>query len=83
MTRTHWTDLVCTRLSAAIASETPAGLGAWEPAWEMVAEPSAALLAELDRYEREGGDRQATRQLGLDVLAGWRRAAMRWRANAA
>lgn len=83
MNRSEWTEKLCSRLSAAIARETPAGLGSWEPAWEMVAAPSRALLQELGRYEREGGDQEAAKRLGLDVLAAWRRAAMRWRAKVA
>ncbi len=68
------------RLAAAITREAPAGIGAWPTAWEMVDEPSRLFLEELLRVEQGKGDAQVAVRLGQDVLAAWRRAAMKWRA---
>lgn len=70
-----WGDRLCRRLDEVLASETPAGLGAWPPAWEVVKEQSGALLAELLLIDRGEGDKDTAKRLGLEVLAAWRRAA--------
>lgn len=83
MTGREWGDRLCRRLDMAIARETPERIGAWPPAWELVKDESGALLAELLRIDRGEGDQERAKQLGLEVLAAWRRAAMKWRAQAA
>jgi hypothetical protein len=76
----EWCEWVCRRLHAAIAQETPEGLGAWDPAWDVVEQPSRALLEELEQVERGQGDRERVKRLGVDLLAAWRRAGVRWTA---
>jgi hypothetical protein len=80
MTRREWTRELCRRLSEAVARETPAGLGYWEPAWERVEEPSRELLDALAAFELSGSDRtkQEAVRLAGDVLQAWRSAAAEW-----
>lgn len=74
-------ERIAGRLCAAIARETPAGLGAWEPAWEIVEAPSAAFLEELALVEAGAGDRDRLVERGVEVLEAWKRAAAEWRAE--
>lgn len=78
MTNREWGDRLCRRLEAAIAKETPKGVGAHPPAWEVVKAETGALLAELLRIDRGEGDKETAKRLGLEVLAAWRRAVGEW-----
>lgn len=81
MSPQQWCDHVCVRLHARIARETPAGLGAWDPVWDLVEAPSRALMEELARIERGEGATETAKALGVEVLAAWRRSAMQWEAT--
>lgn len=78
MTRAEWCELACARLSAAIARETPPGLGAWARAWDIVEEASGAFLRALAAAERGEGSPDEVSAAGLAVLAAWRDARKEW-----
>lgn len=81
MSDVEWCERLLSRLSAAIAKEAPAGVGAWDEAWSRVELSSRALLDELRGIEGGGGDRERAKGLGLDVLAAWRHVGARFRAG--
>lgn len=80
MTAGEWTDRLCARLHAAVADAIPAGLGAWEGAWEMVTPAHDRLRDELRLIERGEGDKAKAIHLAEELIAEWRRAGMRWTA---
>lgn len=80
--RRAWSDWLCQRLHEAVSRETPAGLGYWNEAWEIVEEPSDDLLSILERWEAAGApeDKRAAVQAADLVLRAWRDAARAWEA---
>lgn len=81
MTDVEWIDRVRARLSAAIAREAPAGIGAWDRVWEIVDAPTRALELELAKLEDGEGRREYATDLGVELLAAWRRAGQEWLAQ--
>ena len=72
--RRAWSDELCRRLSEDVARQSPAGLGHWDNAWEIVEAPSARLLDALAEWERTGdaADQSAACQAAEDVGRAWR-----------
>ena len=61
-------------LVQAIKRDVPEGLGAWQPAWEIVEGPSL-LLHRISRDFEEGtANREAVIQAGIALRDAWRRA---------
>lgn len=83
--RRAWADELCRRLTAAVASASPEGLGHWPPAWHMVEPASARLLETLADWEGSGdvADQRAAEQTADAVLYAWEHAARRWDAECA
>jgi hypothetical protein len=78
--RRAWSDALCRSLHQTVARTTPAGIGTWEGAWEMVEHPSKRLLEILARWE-EGGrpeDKAAASEAAERVLGAWTRAGREW-----
>ncbi len=73
--------LVLDRVVRRIGEVSPAGLGRWRPAWDIVADPSDRFLDTLRLWESE--DSPATRaklQAAADAfVTAWRLAARRWK----
>jgi len=80
MTREERTRHVCRRLTECIGEVTPAGLGKWDPAWELVAAPSTVFLDTLAAWERKDTpETRAHLQAAADaVVRAWRAARREW-----
>ena len=78
--RRTWSTELCRRLSEDIARQSPAGLGHWDNAWEIVEAPSARLLDALAEWERTGDatDQSAAIQAAEEVGRAWTDAAAAW-----
>lgn len=75
--------VVCERLARRIHEVAPDGLGRWDPALEIVREPSDAFLDALDRWlDTDTPENRADLQDGADALVrAWREAGRRWEAE--
>ncbi|HET9948848.1 MAG TPA: hypothetical protein VFQ22_07995 [Longimicrobiales bacterium] len=75
--RRHRGTLICQRLASEIAAMVPEGIGAWEPAWAIVAEADADFLAALSGWEADPSEAstQRVREAYQGVLDAWRAAA--------
>ncbi len=71
---------LCRRLAADVASIAPPGLGAWAPAWGIVAEADVAFMVVLTAWEAEPSEpaRLRVRDAYHRVLERWREAATRY-----
>lgn len=81
MTRSEYRRRICKKLARRIAEVTPAGLGTWDEAWEIVADPSNrfldALSAFLESDTRE--TRRVIQEVADELVRAWRRAGQAWR----
>ena len=75
------------RLTEAVARVAPTGLGRWDRAWEVVAEPSRAYLDAIVQWENapeDGPDevtlRKSVKVAADAVIAAWAEAAQQWAA---
>ena len=59
-----------------IREVTTPGLGQWDPAFELVSEPSDRFTDTLYQWENSGlaEDLKAVEQTGVDLVAAWREA---------
>jgi len=66
-----------------IREVSPAGLGHWSPAWELVHVPGDRFLDSLRLWEEEDspGTRDALQRAAEAFVAAWRTAAERWEAE--
>lgn len=86
MNRTQQAWIVARRVSAAVADVAPAGLGHWQPAWEIVEEPSQSFLDALEAWELYDGSnphrdqrlRDEIQTAANTVVQAWARAAREW-----
>ena len=83
--RRAWADALCRRVSDDVARRSPAGLGNWPVAWEIVEPPSRRLLDLLASWEanRDPADQRAAEQAADVVCAAWEDAAAQWEAECA
>ena len=74
--RERGTEL-CRRLAQDVAAFVPEGIGSWEPAWDIVAEPDIAYLEALTGWEAAPSDetKSAVREAYHAVVEAWREAA--------
>lgn len=83
MTSEERTRYVCRRLTERVGEVAPAGLGKWDRAWALVADPSTAFLDALREWEE--ADTPATRDRLQDaadaVVRAWRLAGEEWEAR--
>ena len=75
------TRKLCRILSKCVSMVASPGLGMWEPAWELVEEPSALFLDALSEFERTGDEAEMDRakRLSLAVRDAWREADRKYR----
>ena len=80
MTSEERVQYVCRRLGTCVGQVAPEGVGRWDRAWELVADPSSAFLEALDAWKRE--DTLETRgrlQAAADeVVQTWWKAGQEW-----
>lgn len=71
---------VCANLSHQVSTVAPKGLGHWDPAWQIVEEPSAAFLEALAEFEVADTDltRDKLLRAANAVVKAWRQAALEW-----
>ncbi len=83
MTTEERTRYVCRRLTERVGEVAPPGLGKWDRAWELVADPSTAFLDALTAWEGEDAPRSRARlQAAADaVVRAWRLAGEEWEAR--
>lgn len=68
---------ICRRLTRDVASIAPAGIGHWDRAWQIVAQPDADFMAALTAWESDPTNptaKQRVRDCYAAVLEAWRRA---------
>ena len=67
---------LCRIVSERIGEIASPGLGRWDPAWEIVREPSARLLEALAGWERTGDEEAMDRAkaVAVEVVQAWREA---------
>jgi hypothetical protein len=72
---------LCRELSRQVSYVAPPGLGHWEPAWEIVEEPSCRFLEVLDNWVQTGDDetKHGAKINAGKVLDAWREASQRYR----
>lgn len=70
-------------VAAKVSEVAPPGLGHWDGAWKIVADPSERFLDALNGWEQNGSadDRAAVQDAGRRLVAAWRRAAELWEEN--
>jgi hypothetical protein len=73
-------DRIARWVSERVHEATPAGLGRWEPAWEIVEAPSNAFLDALKAWEQSGAleDQRRVQEAGRAVVEAWRDAGAQW-----
>ena len=73
--RERGTEL-CSRLAKRVAEIAPAGIGRWDRAWDIVAEPGAKFIVALTAWEAEPSSvtKERIRITYNNVLRAWRRA---------
>jgi hypothetical protein len=83
MTTEERTRYVCRRLTERVGEVAPPGLGKWDRAWEVVADPSTAFLDALREWEGEDTPKSRARlQAAADaVVKAWRLASQEWEAR--
>lgn len=81
MTRAEIVAEVCRRVTKAVGEAAPPGLGRWDPAWELVAEPSDAFLDALADYQATGSRdaEERIQRTANELVAAWREAALQYR----
>ena len=69
--------LLCRQITGEVAAFAPEGLGGWEHAWDIAAEPDAEFLIALTRWEQTGvdEDKPALRRAYFNLREAWRQAA--------
>ena len=76
---------VCENLTREIEEIAPAGIGHWDPAWEMVAEADAEFMAALFAWEANPTDdgQERVRTAFNAVLEAWREASRQFEGQGA
>jgi len=71
------------KVMAHVRMVSPAGLGHWSPAWELVHEPGDRFLDAFRLWEEEDspGTRNALQKAAGAFVAAWRDAARQWEAQ--
>lgn len=75
--------VLCRRVAERVREVTPSGLGRWDPALELVREPSDGFLDALDAWlDRDDPDTRARLRVATgDLVRAWREAGRRWEAE--
>ena len=80
MTRREKARIVCKRVAARIREVSPVGLGYFDPAWELVANPSDVFMDALAEWQTE--DSPSTRSkleaASTHLIDAWAEAARQW-----
>ena len=73
---------VCRRVARRIGKVTPRGLGLWDPAWELVREPSNAFMEALATWGEADTteSRNCLQAAAEELVKAWRRAGEEWEA---
>ncbi|MDP2959267.1 MAG: hypothetical protein Q8N53_22790 [Longimicrobiales bacterium] len=76
---------LCRQLADEVAKVAPRGLGAWAPAWDIVAEADVAFMIALTAWEVGPSEpaRLRVRDAYRTVMGAWRAAAQEYRRECA
>ena len=68
---------LCAKLASDVNELVPAGIGAWDPAWDIVGDADAEFMIALLKWEGTGSeaDKESVRTAYATVLDAWRSAA--------
>ena len=82
MTRREKARIVCERVAARIREVSAVGLGNWDLAFELVAEPSDAFMDALRGWEAKDcpTTRSGLEATSADLISAWADAAREWEA---